>query len=90
VTQRPFLTPDSIRANLTVGGDPAAPTQTLWAALRQVGLDGAVAALPAGLESALGDDGRGLSAGQRARLVLARAVLSEAVQNAADPMVRRA
>ncbi|WP_406832952.1 thiol reductant ABC exporter subunit CydD [Pedococcus sp. KACC 23699] len=78
VTQRPFLTPDSIRTNLTLGGDPATPAQTLWAALRQVGLDGAVAALPSGLDSALGDDGRGLSAGQRARLVLARAVLSDA------------
>lgn len=78
VTQRPFLTPDSIRTNLTLGGDPATGNEALWAALRQVGLDGPVAALPDGLDSPLGDDGRGLSAGQRARLVLARATLSEA------------
>lgn len=78
VTQRPFLTTDSIRTNLTLGGDSAAGNESLWAALREVGLDGPVAALPAGLDSPLGDDGRGLSAGQRARLVLARAVLSEA------------
>lgn len=78
VTQRPFLTAGSIRENLTLGiHRPVAP-ETLWAALRRVGLDGAIAALPSGLDALLGDDGRGLSAGQRARLVLARATLSGA------------
>jgi ATP-binding cassette subfamily C protein CydD/ATP-binding cassette subfamily C protein CydCD len=37
-----------------------------------------VAALPQGLDTRLGDDGFGLSAGQRARLTLARAALSTA------------
>jgi ATP-binding cassette subfamily C protein CydD/ATP-binding cassette subfamily C protein CydCD len=78
VTQRPFLTPGSVRANLTLGTDPATASDALWQALRRVGLDGPVAALPSGLDSPLGDDGRGLSAGQRARLVLARALLSDA------------
>ena len=78
VTQRPFLTPGSVRANLTLGTDPQTSTEALWAALRRVGLDGPVAALPSGLDSTLGDDGRGLSAGQRARLVLARALLGDA------------
>jgi ABC-type transport system involved in cytochrome bd biosynthesis fused ATPase/permease subunit len=50
----------------------------MWEALREVGLDGVVAAMPQGLDTRLGDDGFGLSAGQRARLVLARAVLSPA------------
>jgi ATP-binding cassette subfamily C protein CydD/ATP-binding cassette subfamily C protein CydCD len=78
VTQRPFLTPGSVRANLTLGADPATTADALWAVLRRVGLDGPVAALPSGLDSTLGDDGRGLSAGQRARLVLARALLRDA------------
>ncbi|KQU65145.1 thiol reductant ABC exporter subunit CydD [Phycicoccus sp. Root101] len=78
VTQRPFLTTESIRSNLTLGGDSSTPGESLWAALREVGLEGPVAALPAGLDTPLGDDGRGLSAGQRARLVLARATLSRA------------
>ena len=43
-----------------------------------VGLDGMVAALAQGLDTRLGDDGFGLSAGQRARLTLARAALSSA------------
>ena len=48
----------------------------MWAALREVGLEGFVAGLPQGLSTAVGDDGFGFSAGQRARLVLARALLS--------------
>lgn len=76
VTQRPFLGAGSIRANLTIGGPQT--NEALWQALRTVGLDGAVAALPEGLDTTIGDDGFGLSAGQRSRLVLARALLSTA------------
>jgi ABC-type bacteriocin/lantibiotic exporter with double-glycine peptidase domain len=74
VTQRPFLGAGTLRANLTIAG-PAESTD-VWQALREVGLDEAIAALPQGIDSPLGDDGFGLSAGQRARLVLARALLS--------------
>lgn len=76
VTQRPFLGAGSIADNLRLGND--ASSDRLWEVLREVGLDGVVAALPEGLSSRLGDDGFGLSAGQRARLVLARALLSPA------------
>jgi ABC-type transport system involved in cytochrome bd biosynthesis fused ATPase/permease subunit len=78
VAQRPFLTVGSIRDNLTLGLSARPASDTLWAALREVGLDGAVAARDGGLDSNLGDDGSGLSAGQRARLVLARATLDDA------------
>ncbi len=74
VTQRPFLGAGTLRANLTIGGPR--DSAEVWQALREVGLDGVVAALPEGLDSPVGDDGFGLSAGQRARLVLARALLS--------------
>jgi ATP-binding cassette subfamily C protein CydD/ATP-binding cassette subfamily C protein CydCD len=77
VTQRPFLAHGSIRDNLALGNPGATPGQ-MWAALRDVALEGMVAGLPDGLDTSLGDDGRGLSAGQRARLVLARAALSQA------------
>ena len=78
VTQRPFLTAGTVRENLTLGTGPDTPADAVWSALRAVGLDGVVAALPQGLDTRLGDDGRGLSAGQRARLVLARAALGDA------------
>jgi thiol reductant ABC exporter CydD subunit len=77
VTQRPFLLPGSVRENLQlVAPEPVAPDR-LWDVLRRVGLDGAVAGMPRGLDTMLGDDGFGLSAGQRSRLAVARAVLSD-------------
>ena len=74
VTQRPFLGAGSIREALTLSR-PASDAQ-LWEALRAVGVDGVVAALDSGLSTTIGDDGFGLSAGQRQRLALARAWLS--------------
>ncbi|MDF2144951.1 thiol reductant ABC exporter subunit CydD [Knoellia sp. p5-6-4] len=76
VSQRPFLAADTVRANLSLGTN--AGQDALWQALRDLGLEGAVAAMPHGLDTRIGDDGFGLSAGQRARLVLARATLSDA------------
>ena len=76
VTQRPFLAPGTVRDNLTLGND--CTDDELWHVLRVVGLDLMVAALGNGLDTSLGDDGFGLSAGQRARLTLARAALSTA------------
>ena len=74
VTQRPFLAAGTVRDNLTLGND--SDDAGLWEVLCTVGLDAMVAALPHGLDTRLGDDGFGLSAGQRARLTLARAALS--------------
>jgi thiol reductant ABC exporter CydD subunit len=76
VTQRPFLPAGTLRDALRLGTD--APDAALWEALRRVGLEGFVAALPEALGTRLGDDGVGLSAGQRARVALARATLSSA------------
>ncbi|MGL5928293.1 MAG: ATP-binding cassette domain-containing protein, partial [Dermatophilaceae bacterium] len=76
VSQRPFLPAGTLRDVLRLGND--APDDALWQALREVGVDGFVAALPAALGTTVGDDGTGLSAGQRARIALARATLSSA------------
>src|SRR5690606_22558333 len=73
VSQRPFVAAATVRDNLRLGN--AALDPDLWEALRRVGLEGAVASMPQSLDTMLGDDGFGLSAGQRARLVLARALL---------------
>ena len=76
VTQRPFLPAGTLREALVLGN--AADDQAVWDALRLVGLEGFVASLPLALATPLGDDGFGLSAGQRARIALARATLSTA------------
>lgn len=76
VTQRPFLAPATVRDNLTLAND--ATDDDLWHILTVVGLHLMVSTLPCGLDTRLGDEGFGLSAGQRARLTLARAALSTA------------
>ena len=76
VTQRPFLAAGTVRENLTLGN--GCTDDELWQVLGIVGLDLMVVSLEHGLDTRLGDDGFGLSAGQRARLTLARAALSTA------------
>ena len=76
VSQRPFLAAGTVRDNLTLGND--CTDDELWHILDMVGLDLMVVTLEHGLDTRLGDDGFGLSAGQRARLTLARAALSTA------------
>jgi len=78
VGQRPLLVTGSLRTNLTLGLDTPPNDDALWSALDEVGLGDDLRALAGGLDAPLGDDGFGLSAGQRARLALARAILSEA------------
>jgi ATP-binding cassette subfamily C protein CydCD len=75
VPQVPWLTAGTVADNLRIGR-PEALDQDLWRSLVAVGLEEVVATLPEGLETPLGEDGAGLSAGQRARLALARIVLA--------------
>ncbi|MBC9957899.1 thiol reductant ABC exporter subunit CydD [Yimella sp. cx-51] len=79
VSQMPFIAPMTVRDNLLLGA-PAArgSSDALANAMATTGFDQVVATLPLGLDTPLGDEGFGLSAGQRARLVLTRAWLSEA------------
>ncbi|NAZ74697.1 ATP-binding cassette domain-containing protein, partial [Kineococcus sp. T13] len=65
----------SLRENLRLAA-PDADDDALRAVLHRVRLDAWCAALPAGLDSALGDGGAPLSGGERRRLAMARALLS--------------
>jgi ATP-binding cassette subfamily C protein CydD len=76
VTQRPFLPAGTLRDALRLGND--APDPAVWDVLRVLGLEGVVAGMPQALGTPIGDDGFGLSAGQRSRIALARAMLSTA------------
>ncbi|MBO3130215.1 thiol reductant ABC exporter subunit CydD [Dermatophilus congolensis] len=78
VTQRPFLINASLRDNLLLGTPPTTTDNELHTALHTVGLADLLSSLPCGLDTTIGDDGFGLSAGQRARIALARALLSTA------------
>ncbi len=67
----------SIREGLSMAA-PHADDEALWAALWVADAEGFVRALPAGLDTPLGESGYNLSEGQRQRLAIARAVLRDA------------
>ncbi|MFI7612976.1 ABC transporter ATP-binding protein [Nonomuraea terrae] len=73
VPQQTFLFDDTVRGNVTLGGD--VPDEDVWAALRLAQADGFVGRLPAGLDTRVGERGASLSGGQRQRVALARAVV---------------
>ncbi|HEY2570409.1 MAG TPA: thiol reductant ABC exporter subunit CydD, partial [Solirubrobacteraceae bacterium] len=77
VPQRPYLFHASIADNVRLGRRDAS-NEEVRAALADAGLADAVANLPAGSETILGEHGAGLSAGERQRLALARAFLRDA------------
>lgn len=74
--QQPQFVSGSIADNLRIASS-AATDDHLWAVLREVALEERVRALPEGIDSDLGEDGLTLSAGERARLALARIVLAD-------------
>ncbi|MFD8551504.1 thiol reductant ABC exporter subunit CydD [Streptomyces fradiae] len=75
VPQRPYLFAGTIAENVRLAR-PEADDDAVRAALREAGAD-FVDHLPAGVGTPLGEDGAGLSAGQRQRLALARAFLAD-------------
>lgn len=76
VEQDPVLLTASVRGNL-MWAAPAATEAQLWQALDDAQAADFVRALPAGLDTLLGDGGRRLSGGERQRLMLARALLRD-------------
>ena len=76
VPQSPELFSGTIRENLLLAR-PESEEDELWKALDRAQC-GFVRALPAGLDTALAEEGGGLSMGQRQRIAAARAMLSGA------------
>jgi ATP-binding cassette, subfamily B, bacterial len=73
VAQTAFLFDDTVRGNITLGGDYG--DEDVWDALRIAQGDGFVKSLPAGLDTKVGERGTTLSGGQRQRIALARALV---------------
>ncbi|MET7423663.1 thiol reductant ABC exporter subunit CydD [Dactylosporangium sp. NPDC005555] len=75
--QRPWLSTGTIADNIRLGA-PGATAESLRRAAAQAGALEFIDALPEGMSTRLGDDGAGLSAGQRQRIALARVFLRDA------------
>ncbi|WOX23317.1 thiol reductant ABC exporter subunit CydD [Streptomyces sp. HUAS YS2] len=76
VPQRPYFFAGTIAENVRLAR-PDADDEAVREALRDAGAWEFVAGLPDGTATDLGEDGAGLSAGQRQRLALARAFLAD-------------
>ncbi len=74
VLQQPILFNDTLRHNLTLGGD--FDEMSLWRALEVAQLQDVISQLNHGLDTQVGRNGIRFSGGQRQRLAIARMVLS--------------
>ena len=76
VPQEGFLFDDTLLQNIRFGR-PEASADDVRLAMTELGLDGWVAGLPAGLATEVGQRGESLSAGERQLVALARAYLAD-------------
>jgi ABC-type multidrug transport system fused ATPase/permease subunit len=74
ITCEPFLFHASIRENIAYAR-AGATNEEVWAAARVADLEDFICSAPRGLDSVIGERGVKLSAGQRQRIAIARAVL---------------
>ena len=77
LSERPTLIAGSLAENLRLA-DPTAADARLREVLGEMGAGDLLASLPHGLDTQLGEGGRQVSAGERQRIALARAVLRDA------------
>lgn len=77
VPQRVGIFSGSVRENLLIA-NPDADDAMLWKALEDVGLAHWLRGMPEGLDTETGDSGNKLSGGQRQKIGIARALLSDA------------
>lgn len=75
VPQRPAVTPGTLRDNLWIPDTAPLSDDDVADVIHHAGLTDVVAALPQGMDTAIGTGGFGLSAGQRHRIGIARALV---------------
>ena len=74
--QRPYLFSGTVASNLRYG-DADATDDELWEALRVAQAEDFVRAMPGGLDAPVAQGGTNVSGGQRQRLAIARALLTD-------------
>ena len=73
VMQESFIFSDTIANNIAVGGDEIDPVRLLHA-VRVANIEDFILSLPMGYSTKIGMEGNGISAGQKQRILIARAV----------------
>lgn len=77
ISQFPYIFSGSIRDNLIVGTNKKVTLEELEEAVSLAGLSELIRKLPNGLDTVIGEGGRGLSGGEMQRLAIARAFLNK-------------
>ncbi|SDJ80732.1 thiol reductant ABC exporter subunit CydD [Salimicrobium halophilum] len=78
ISQHPFIFSGTLKDNIIIGSDHSQSEEEITKAVEQAGLSELVGELEHGLETLVGEGGRGLSGGEKQRLALARAFLKRA------------
>lgn len=76
IPQEPFMFADTIKNNITFY-KPDATDEEIQQAVNQAGLTKFISSLKDGLNTKIGEHGRGISGGQKQRIALARAFLAQ-------------
>lgn len=77
ISQNPYLFAGSIKENVALGASREVSDEEIMAAVKQAGIAEMVMSLTQGLETPIGEAGRGLSGGEKQRIALARAFLKQ-------------
>ncbi|MGF6354925.1 ATP-binding cassette subfamily C protein CydD [Paenibacillus sp. 4624] len=77
ITQHPYIFAGTLAENITIGSGRDEPRAEIEKAAERAGLTSLIAQLDKGLDTPVGEGGRGLSGGEKQRLALARAFLKK-------------
>ncbi len=77
ISQHPYIFSGTFAENIAIGSTNDASREAIQAAAEQAGIMDLVQSLEKGLDTRVGEAGRGLSGGEKQRLALARAFLNQ-------------